>query len=171
MHSSNYIISVEHSAHNAIRGCVHRALAPLELAVVTELLLLFGCGTWVMSARLLSSWTRTPLPLSIIVGRRCGQLQPTSSSSTSLVALRLIRRTLRTTSTDSVCCTAVATAIVSVRCIVMPRWRAVGESTVTLLCVAVVITSHYWVRDVTARHYWHVRRLDEVQLAAPAWLS
>src|SRR5437879_12144789 len=38
-----------------------RALAPLDLAVVTALLFLLGCGIWVMSGRLLSSWTRTRL--------------------------------------------------------------------------------------------------------------
>lgn len=50
-----------HLRHTTTWVWLDRALAPLDLAVVTALLFLFSCGIWVMSGRLLSSWTRKPL--------------------------------------------------------------------------------------------------------------
>jgi membrane-associated phospholipid phosphatase len=152
------------------------------LLVVTALLFLFGCGTWVMSGRLLSSWTRTPLLCSwaaiwataadIILKHIFGRAWPDLTYiHNHLYGFRLRHGGPHWQSFPSGTA-AISAAIVSVLWIVKPRRRATGVLTVSLLCVAVVITNFHWVGDVIAGTFlgtsigWMT-----VQLAPPARLS
>jgi len=170
-----------HLRHTATRVWLDRALAPLGLAVVMALLFLFGCGNWVMSGRLLGSWTRSPLLCSwaaiwataadIIFKRIFGRAWPDPTYiQNHLYGFRLLHGGPHWQSFPSGTA-AISAAIVSVLWIVMPRWRAIGVLIVALLCAAVVITNQHWVGDVIAGTFlgasigWMT-----VQLAAPARL-
>ena len=171
-----------HLRHTTTWVWLDRALAPLDLAVVTALLFLLGCGTWVMSGRLLSSWTRKPLLCSwaamwattadIILKRIFGRASPDPTYiQNHLYGFRLLHGGPHWQSFPSGTA-AISAGIVAVLWIVMPRWRATGAFTVALLCVAVVITNYHWVGDVIAGTFlgtsigWMT-----VQLAAPARLN
>jgi len=156
-----------------------RALASLNIAVVMALLFLFGCGTWIISGRLLRSWTRTPLLccwavmwataaeiiFKHIFGRACPA--PTYFQN-HLYGFRLLHGGPHWQSFPSGTA-AISAAVASVFWVVRPRWRAISALTVALLCVAVVITNYHWVGDVIAGTFlgtsigWMT-----VQLAAPA---
>jgi hypothetical protein len=49
-----------HLRHTAAWVWLSRALALLELVVLTALAFLLSCGAWVLSGRQLGLWTRTP---------------------------------------------------------------------------------------------------------------
>lgn len=168
-----------HLRHTTTWVWLDRALAPLDLVVVTAFLFLFGCGTWVMSGRLLSSWTRTPLLCSwaamwataadIILKHIFGRAWPDPTYiQDHLYGFRLLHGGPHWQSFPSGTA-AISAAIVSVLWIVKPRSRATGVLTVAMLCVAVVITNFHWVGDVIAGTFlgtsigWMT-----VQLAAPA---
>ena len=170
-----------HLRHTPAWVWLDRALAPLDLVVVTALLFLLGCGTWVISGRLLGSWTRTPLLCSwaamwataanIILKDVFGRAWPDPSYvQNHLYGFHLLHGGPHWQSFPSATA-AISAAIVSVLWIVMPRWRAIGLLTVVLLCVAVVITDYHWVGDVIAGTFlgtsigWMT-----VQLAPPARL-
>src|SRR5258708_27613048 len=147
-----------HLRHTTTWVWLNRALAPLDLAVVTALLFLFGCGTWVMSGRLLSSWTRTPLLCSwaaiwataadIIFKRIFGRAWPDPTYiQNHLYGFRLLHGGPHWESFPSGTA-AISAAIASVLWIAMARWRAIGVLSVAPLCGAVVITNYPWVGDV-----------------------
>jgi membrane-associated phospholipid phosphatase len=168
-----------HLRHTTAWVWLDRALAPLDLAVVMALLFLFGCGAWVLSGRLLRSWTRTPLlccwavmwatAADIIFKHIFGRAWPDPEYIQShLYGFRLLHGGPHWQSFPSGTA-MISAAIVSVLWIVMPHWRAIGALTVALLCVAVVITNYHWVGDVIAGTFlgtsigWMT-----IQLAAPS---
>jgi len=139
---------------------LNRALAPLNLVVLLALLFLFGCGTWVISGRLLPSRTRTPLLCSwaamwataaeIIFKRIFGRAWPDPTYIRDhLYGFRLLHGGPHWQSFPSGTA-MVSAAILSVLWITVPRWRAIGVLTVTLLCIAVVVANYHWVGDVIA---------------------
>jgi len=149
-----------HLRHTVAWDWLNRALAPLDLAVVMALLFLLGCGTWVVSGRLLRSWTQTPLLCSwaamwataadIIFKRIFGRAWPDPAYiQNHLYGFRLLHGGPHWESFPSGTA-AISAAIASVLWIVMPRWRAIGAVIVVLLCIAVVITNYHWVADVIA---------------------
>lgn len=167
-----------HLRHTRTWVWLDRALAPLNLVVLMALLVLFGCGTWVISGRLLRSWTRTPLLCSwaamwataaeIIFKHIFGRAWPDPTYiQNHLYGFRVLHGGPHWQSFPSGTA-MVSTAIVSVLWITVPRWRAIGVLAVALLCIAVVITNYHWVGDVIAGMFlgasvgWMT-----VQLAAP----
>jgi len=149
-----------HLRHTAAWGWLSRALAPLDLVVITALLFLFGCGAWVLSGRLLAPGSRTPLLCSwagmwataadIIFKRIFGRAWPDPGYVQNRVyEFRLLHGGPHWESFPSGTA-AISAAIASVLWIVMPRWRALSAFIVVLLCVTVVITNYHWVADVIA---------------------
>jgi len=137
-----------------------RALAPLDFFVLLALLFLLSCGAWVISGRLLPSWTRTPLLCSgaamwavaadIIFKHIFGRAGPDSMFfQNHPYGFRLLHGGPHWQSFPSGTA-AISAAIASVIWIMMPRWRAFGVSAVALLCIAVVITNFHWVGDAIA---------------------
>ena len=168
-----------HLRHTSTWVWLDRALAPLNLVVLMALLFLFGCGTWVISGRLLRSWTRTPLLCSwaamwataaeIIFKRIFGRAWPDPTYiQNHLYGFRLLHGGTHWQSFPSGTA-MISSAIVSVLWITVPRWRAIGVLAVALLCIAAVVTNYHWVGDVIAGMFlgasvgWMT-----VQLAAPA---
>jgi membrane-associated phospholipid phosphatase len=158
---------------------LNRALAPLDLVVLLALLFLLGCATWVITGRVLRSWTRTPLLCSwatmwgtaaaIIFKRVFGRAGPDPAFiQNHLYGFHLLHGGSHWQSFPSGTA-AIGAAIASVIWIVMPRWRTIGALSVTLLCTAVVITNYHWAGDVIAGTFlgasigWMT-----VRLAAPA---
>jgi membrane-associated phospholipid phosphatase len=149
-----------HLRHTAARVWLSRALAPLELVVLTALLFLLSCGAWVLSGRELGLWTRTPLLCSwagmwataadIIFKHIFGRAWPDPAYIQNRVyEFRLLHGSPHWDSFPSGTA-AISAAIASVLWIEMPRWRAISSVIVVLLCVAVVITNYHWVGDVIA---------------------
>jgi membrane-associated phospholipid phosphatase len=149
-----------HLRHTAAWVWLSRALAPLDLVVITALLFLLGCGARVLSGHLLRPWTRTPLLCSwagiwattadIIFKHIFGRAGPDPAYiQNRIYEFRLLHGGPHWDSFPSGTA-AISAAIASVVWIEMPRWRATSAVIVFLLCVAVVITNYHWVADVIA---------------------
>jgi membrane-associated phospholipid phosphatase len=149
-----------HLRHTVAWVCLSRALAPLDLVVVTALLFLLGCGVWVLSGRQLGFWTRTPFLCSwaamwataadIVFKHIFGRAGPDPGYIQNRVyEFRLLHGSPYWDSFPSGTA-AISAAIASVLWIEMPRWRAISAVIVVLLCIAVVITNYHWVGDVIA---------------------
>jgi len=171
-----------HLRHTPAWVWIDRALAPLDLVVVAALLFLFACGTWVMSGRLLGSWTRPPLlcnwaaiwatAADIIFKLIFGRAGPDPAYIQShLYGFRLLHGGPHWQSFPSGTA-AISAAMASVLWIMMPRSRAIGVLTVALLCVAVVVTNQHWVGDVIAGTFLGISiGWMTVRLAAPTRLD
>lgn len=149
-----------HLRHTAAWVWLSRALAPLDLVIITALLFLLSGGVWVLSGRQLGFWTRTPLLCSwaaiwataadIIFKHIFGRAWPDPAYIQNRVyEFRLLHGIPYWDSFPSGTA-AISAAIASVLWIEMPRWRPLSAMIVVLLCVAVVITNYHWVGDVIA---------------------
>jgi membrane-associated phospholipid phosphatase len=149
-----------HLRHTAAWVWIARALAPIDLAMVTALLFLLACGAWTLSGRALAQWTQAPLlccwaamwatAAEIIFKRIFGRAWPDPTYVQGhLYGFHLLHGGPNWESFPSGTA-AVSCAIAAVVWIVRPRRRLIAVLIAVLLCVAVVVTNYHWVSDVVA---------------------
>jgi membrane-associated phospholipid phosphatase len=134
-----------------------RALRPLIVVVPIGLLYLVGSGCWVIAGRRLSSWTRTLLlcSWSLVWALAATVVLKQIFGRTS--ALHYIQHDvygfypLRGGPVDDAFpsgTAAIATAIIAVLWLLVPRLRTLWALTLVLIAVALVVTNNHFVADV-----------------------
>lgn len=144
---------------SALYDWIMRGFAPLRVVAVLAVLFLFGSGRWALVDRPLPSWTRTPLLASwsgvwalaatLVFKEIFGRSAPDPEYVVQHVyGYHLPESSLRYAFPSGT--TTMATALLTVLWIRMPRLRFGYLAAGLLLGVALIISNSHWVSDVIA---------------------